>query len=253
MRKRVSTFLLTLVCTTMAMQGTSVSYARPHTATAHDSTAVKKASDDKDNKTEKVDKDKHKKGEPLSDYDKLVKKGGSAQKGLFTVRHIEDKWYFEVPQDKLGKLLLIVTRFTAVPAGFKYNIGEEINENVVYLEKHANVLWLRSYVNNVETPANSVISQSVEKATMNPIVASFPIIKDTGKHAKDHGWLIDVTNFYTQDNRITSFDSSDRGLLKIGSLAERPHGRRHHLFPSGEYRGPHPPHLCRHGRWHACC
>jgi hypothetical protein len=202
----------------MAMQGASAHSATLYTPTAKDSTEVKakKASGDKGDKTEKSKKDK--KDEKLSDYAKLIKKGGSVQKGLFTVRHIENKWYFEVPQDKLGKLFLIVTRFTSVPAGFKYNIGEEVNENVVYLEKHADALWLRSYVNNVETPEGSDISRSVEKATVNPIVASFPIIKDSAKQAKDHGWLIDVTNFYTQDNKITSFDNSDKGILKIGGM-----------------------------------
>lgn len=202
----------------MAMQGASAYSATLYTPTAKDSTEVKamKASGDKGDKTEKRKKDK--KDEKLSDYAKLIKKGGSVQKGLFTVRHIENKWYFEVPQDKLGKLFLIVTRFTSVPAGFKYNIGEEVNENVVYLEKHADALWLRSYVNNVETPEGSDISRSVEKATVNPIVASFPIIKDSVKQAKDHGWLIDVTNFYTKDNKITSFDSSDKGILKIGGM-----------------------------------
>ena len=201
----------------MAMQGMNAQGTTLYTSIAHDSTEVKtkKASGDKGNKTEKSNTDK-KKEEKLSDYAKLIKKGGSVQKGLFTVRHIEDKWYFEVPQDKLGKLFLIVTRFTAVPAGFQYNIGEEVNENVVYLEKHANALWLRSYVNNVETPEGSDISQSVEKASVNPIVANFPIIKDSVKQAGDHGWLIDVTNFYTQDNKITSFNSADKGILKLG-------------------------------------
>ena len=198
----------------MAMQGMNAQGTTLYTSVAHDSTEVKtkKALGEK---TEKSNTDK-KKEEKLSDYAKLIKKGGSVQKGLFTVRHIEDKWYFEVPQDKLGKLFLIVTRFTAVPAGFQYNIGEEVNENVVYLEKHANALWLRSYVNNVETPEGSDISQSVEKASVNPIVANFPIIKDSVKQAGDHGWLIDVTNFYTQDNKITSFNSADKGILKLG-------------------------------------
>ena len=201
----------------MAMQGMNAQGTTLYTSVAHDSTEVKakKALGDKGNKTEKSNTDK-KKEEKLSDYAKLIKKGGSVQKGLFTVRHIEDKWYFEVPQDKLGKLFLIVTRFTAVPAGFQYNIGEEVNENVVYLEKHANALWLRSYVNNVETPEGSDISQSVEKASVNPIVANFPIIKDSVKQAGDHGWLIDVTSFYTQDNKITSFNSADKGILKLG-------------------------------------
>ena len=35
--------------------------------------------------------------EKPSAYEQLVKKKGSVQQGLFTVRHIDDQWYFEVP------------------------------------------------------------------------------------------------------------------------------------------------------------
>lgn len=45
----------------------------------------------------------------------LAKKGGTVKKGLFTVRHIEDKWYFEVPDSIIGRYLLAVTRLAAVP------------------------------------------------------------------------------------------------------------------------------------------
>lgn len=50
-----------------------------------------------------------------SSYEQLIKKGGSVQNGLFTVRHIENKWYFEVPDSVLGRLILAVTRLRAVP------------------------------------------------------------------------------------------------------------------------------------------
>ena len=51
-------------------------------------------------------------------YEKLLKDGGSECEGMFTVRHIKDNWYFEVPDTLLGRLLLAVTRFKAVPQGF---------------------------------------------------------------------------------------------------------------------------------------
>ena len=50
-------------------------------------------------------------------YTKLVAKGGSEQHGLFTVRHIDKDWYLEVPDSLLGRHLLSVTRFLAVPEG----------------------------------------------------------------------------------------------------------------------------------------
>lgn len=61
-----------------------------------------------------------------SEYQKLIKKGGTVLKGLVTMRHIEDKYYFEVPDSLLGRLLLCVTRYTAVPQGFGKFAGEEI-------------------------------------------------------------------------------------------------------------------------------
>ena len=46
--------------------------------------------------------------EKPSAYDQLVKKKGSVQQGLFTVRHIDDQWYFEVPDSVIGRYLLAV-------------------------------------------------------------------------------------------------------------------------------------------------
>ena len=39
---------------------------------------------------------------------KLLKDGGSECEGMFTVRHIKDDWYFEVPDSLLGRLLLLL-------------------------------------------------------------------------------------------------------------------------------------------------
>ena len=69
-------------------------------------------------------------------YHKVVKEGGSMRQGLFTVRHIKDDWYLEVPDDLLGRMLLCVTRFTSVPQDFKMFGGEEVNRSAVYLEQY---------------------------------------------------------------------------------------------------------------------
>ena len=58
-------------------------------------------------------------------YDKLIKQGGSMREGLFTVRHIKDDWYLEVPDSLLNRLMLAVTRFASVPQDFKMISGEE--------------------------------------------------------------------------------------------------------------------------------
>ena len=72
---------------------------------------------------------------------------GSVEKGLFTVRHIEDKWYLEVPDSVIGRYLLAVTRFRSVPQGFGKFSGEEVNEQTIYFEQRDDKnLLLRAYV-----------------------------------------------------------------------------------------------------------
>lgn len=70
------------------------------------------------------------------EYADIIKKGGTVKEGLFTVRHIQDKWYFEIPDTLLGRYFMCVTRYTAVPQNFGKYAGEEVNEATVYFEKH---------------------------------------------------------------------------------------------------------------------
>ena len=185
---------------------------------AKDSIQAEQKADKSENKKEAKKADAKKTEKKISEYQKLIKKGGSKQEGLFTVRHIKNKWYYEIPDEKLGKLLLAVTRFTAVPSGFQYNVGEEVNENVIYFEKRDDkTIWLRSYTHDRIADAQDKISMSVEKATIDPIIAKFNIIQDDKKGAKKHGYLIDVTAFYTEDNQVTSFSVNDRKVMKLGA------------------------------------
>lgn len=178
--------------------------------------SVKRDSTSTDSVKVKTDSVKGKKDKKVTDYRKLVNKGGSSREGLFTVRHIEDKWYFEVPETKLGKLLLAVTRFTSVPAGFELNVGEEANDNVVYFEKRdEKTLLLRGYAQTQRADKGDAIAKAVQSATTDPIIAKFNIVQD-GDSAKYHGMLIDVTNFYITDNGITGLSSNDRKQLKVG-------------------------------------
>ena len=76
---------------------------------------VKKANGKAD-KEKKDDKAADKKKEK-DEYAELIKKSVSLERGLFDVRHIEDKWYFDVPDSLLGRYILAVTRLTGVPQG----------------------------------------------------------------------------------------------------------------------------------------
>ncbi len=149
-------------------------------------------------------------------YHKVVKEGGSVREGLFTVRHIKDDWYLEVPDDLLGRMLLCVTRFTSVPQDFKMFGGEEVNRSAVYLERYNDkTLFLREYVQSSYADKNDRIAISLKQATVDPIVNKFEII---GRNPDTQAMLINVTKWLMSDNKVTSFSANDRTTLGIGGV-----------------------------------
>ena len=151
-------------------------------------------------------------------YEKLLKDGGSECEGMFTVRHIKDNWYFEVPDTLLGRLLLAVTRFKAVPQGFKMLSGEEVNRSVVYWEQHDDkTLFLREYVQSQFARPGDNIAEALKQSTVDPVIYKFDVI---GRNPEIQAQLIDVSKLFLGDNKLCGFTSSDRSILGIGTLAQ---------------------------------
>ena len=187
--------------------------------------SMKKDSADVKSDSVKVEKKTVKKHECCQDstvedhkdpYHKVVKEGGSVRHGLFTVRHIKDDWYLEVPEALLGRMLLCVSRFTSVPQGFKFFSGEEVNRSAVYLERYNDKsLFLREYVQSSYAKTGDRIAISLKQATVDPIVHKFEII---GRNPETKDMLINVTKWLLSDNKITSLSASDRTVLGVGGL-----------------------------------
>ena len=149
-------------------------------------------------------------------YHKIVKEGGSMNNGLFTVRHIKDDWYLEVPDELLGRMLLCVTRFISVPQGFKMFSGEEVNRSAVYLEQYNDkTLFLREYVQSSYAQSEDRIAISLNQSTVDPVVYKFDVI---GRNPETNAQLINVTQWLMSENKVTNFTSTDRTMLSIGSV-----------------------------------
>jgi hypothetical protein len=151
-----------------------------------------------------------------SEYEKLVKKGGVTTEGLFLVRHIEDKYYFEVADSLMGRMLLCVTRFTSVPQGLGQFAGEEITHNTVYFEQRDTAqLLMREYVQSHFSNPEDQISLTLNRATVDPMVRAFKII---GRNEADDASLIEVTPLFKSDSHLTSFSNTMKTQLKVGGL-----------------------------------
>ena len=199
MKKNI--FLLLLAVTTL-------SFAQKTTAVrdtiAKDTTKTKV--------TEKTPEQKR-----AEEYAKLIKKGGIERNGLFTVRKIEEKWYFEIPDTLLNRYLLCVTRLKTAPDNFGMYAGEKVNEQTIYFEQRTDkTLLLRAFVNVQQADSTHNIYTAVANSSANPIIASFNVI---GRNPKTKSQLIDVTDFFKQDNSIISFSSSFKTAQKLGNAA----------------------------------
>lgn len=151
-------------------------------------------------------------------YKELLSKGGSIQRGLFTVRHIEDKWYFEIPERILNRMFLVVTRFVNVPQGFLKLPGEEVNHNTVYFERrNETTLLLRNYMKTQVADDKDQMALLVERSTVDPIIMKFDVI---GKDSVSGDYLVDVTNLFMEDNHISGFSQNDRNIVGVSSLVK---------------------------------
>ena len=149
-------------------------------------------------------------------YQKVIKDGGSMREGLFTVRHIKDDWYLEVPDELLGRMLLAVTRFISVPQDFRKFSGEEVNRSAIYLEQYnEKTLFLREYVQSSYAKPGDRIAISLKQSTIDPIVQKFEVI---GRNPDTKAQLIKITPWIMSENKVTSFTNSDRSSLGIGGL-----------------------------------
>ena len=149
-------------------------------------------------------------------YHKVVKEGGSVKYGLFTVRHIKDDWYLEVPDSLLGRMMLAVTRFTSTPQGFKMFSGEEVNHSAIYLEQYGQKsIFMREYVQSHLAKPEERIAISLKQSTADPIVYKFDVI---GRNPKTKDQLINITKWLMSDNKVTSFTASDRTQIGVTAV-----------------------------------
>lgn len=213
MRKLLLSAVVVALMATAGNHGLQVSMTG---RTAQDTVVTKTDSttQPKDTMAAKKDSVGTKKETKKNAYEELIRKGGTTLNGLFTVRHIEDKWYFEVPDSLLGRYLLAVTRYTSVPQGFGKFSGEQANEITFYFEKRdAKTMLMRAYVLSQLADSTDNISRTLRASTTDPIVGVFKIVEG---NADKHMSLIEVTSVFKNDNDLVGISRNTSKTMKLG-------------------------------------
>jgi len=152
-------------------------------------------------------------------YDKVITKEAVTDSGLFKVHKVKDTYYYEIPNNKLKKDMLWVSRIAQIPnnlGGGYVNAGSKTNEQVVHWERFQDKILIK--VKSYESVADSTkaISNSVYVNNYEPTLYAFDI-KAFNKDST--ATVIDVTKFFTEDvAAISGLSSRLRKEYKVKNL-----------------------------------
>jgi len=149
-------------------------------------------------------------------YREIITDKAISKNGFFKVHKVDDKFFFEVPTDMLGRDILVVNRISQTQAGTGY-AGDQVGQNVIRFDKGPNNrVFLRtiSYAVYAKDSTSPMFS-SVANSNLQPISFSFDI-KAFGRDSATS--VIEVTDFVGGDNEVLFFSSAAKSQRRLGSL-----------------------------------
>jgi len=132
----------------------------------------------------------------ITAYNDFIK-GAVTKNGLFKIHTIKDKIYFEIPNEVLGKDLLIVNKISSVPAQINnVGINKGINyENKLirfYKDEKNNKVWAKTFDPKISVNKKDNIALSVRDNYGESIIEGFEI----KTYGKDSAVVVQVNNVF---------------------------------------------------------
>lgn len=155
------------------------------------------------------------KKDTLKKYDDVVTKDAKTQPGVFAVHRIDEKVLFEIPADKLGKLMMFRAEVAKGPSGTSYN-GMALGTKFVRFERRENKIQVIEAA--FDKRSRDDTRAAVEASATEPIIASFNVEAE----GKDRSAVITVTNLFMQD-------TLDVGAKRAGGFGGMIDSDRSHL------------------------
>ena len=154
--------------------------------------------------------------EGMKPYAQVITGRAETDEGLVDVHRVGDKLYFEIPNELLGKELLLVSRIARTAQNIGYG-GEKANTQVVRWVRHGDDVLLRvvSYEN---VAADTLpVYQAVRNSNLEPILRRF----DIAAMSPDSGAVvIEVTELFQKDVPALGLQSRNRERYKVRRLDE---------------------------------
>ena len=109
----------------------------------------------------------------IKSYDEVITKEAKTSAGLFLVHRLDDKVFFEIPSEELGKEMLWVTQLEQTQAGHSFG-GEPVGDRVVRWEQRGEDVLLRDVKYEIRAAVSDPIKDAVQATSLEAIIAVFP-------------------------------------------------------------------------------
>lgn len=129
----------------------------------------------------------------LKKYDEVITKEAKTSPGLFAVHKVDDKVYFEIPANKLNKLLLLRSEVAKGPPGITHN-GKALGTKFVRLERRENKILV--YEANYDKRGDKEVSAAVEGSGTESIIGTLQVEAE----GKDKSAVVQVNGVFLQDS-----------------------------------------------------
>ena len=145
-------------------------------------------------------------------YDDVVPESAETDEGMFDVHRVGDQLLFEIPDELLGRDMIVMSRLHRVQAG-QGSVGQNMAPNmVVRWEVRGDRVLLRAVSHATTADPEDNVSIAVENQSFTPILQSFEI-QARGSESS----VIDVTDLYMDDTPAFSMPSSQRENMGVRS------------------------------------
>jgi len=155
----------------------------------------------------------------LRPYKEIITDKAITAKGLFTVHHVGNKYYFEIPDSLLYRDILTVNRIKKGAAEARSadwgTAGDLIGSNVIQFTKeqdHKVFIRRISYYDRSSDSSENGMYYNVRNSNVQAIIASFDI-KTISKDST--GYVIDVTDYLNTENDVFFFRVPLKKMLGI--------------------------------------
>jgi hypothetical protein len=156
-------------------------------------------------------------------YKEVITDKAVTRKGMFKVHKVDDKYYFELPAQVLGRDILVVNRVSKSsvesPKSFYGYAGDQIGQNVIRFERGPNNKVFLKNISYRVNPSDSTkpMYRSVLNSNIQPIALAFDI-KSIAPDSAGGGVVIDVTDNIIADNEIFGFAGFAKSQFQAGSF-----------------------------------